>query len=135
MLQNISGLTVGRMADTKHYCYILWNNARTHTYAGYTVNPKRRLRQHNGELVGGAKYTSKFGPWSFAFIVSCDTWDNHKALSFEWHLKPHSRKRITSFKPVIERRFDLLCKAFQHPKFAGLDFGIHVAPEVLPHCL
>ena len=44
--------------DTKFYCYIIANNDcnsksssnRQRTYNGYTVNLKRRLRQHNGEI-------------------------------------------------------------------------------------
>jgi len=118
-----------------HYCYILWNEKRTHTYAGYTVNPTRRLRQHNGEIVGGAKYTSRFGPWSFAFIVSCDTWDNHKALSFEWHLKPHGRRRVVDHRSAIEKRFALLCAALSHAKFEGLEFEMFVAPDVMRLCI
>lgn len=32
-------------------------------YVGSTTHPPRRLRQHNGEIVGGARYTSKHRPW------------------------------------------------------------------------
>jgi len=32
-------------------------------YVGCTTNVKRRLRQHNGEIVGGGKYTSMHRPW------------------------------------------------------------------------
>lgn len=32
-------------------------------YVGCTTDPIRRLRQHNGEIVGGGKYTSKHRPW------------------------------------------------------------------------
>ena len=32
------------------YCYFL--RSQNQTYNGYTVDLKRRLRQHNGELVG-----------------------------------------------------------------------------------
>lgn len=33
------------------------------TYVGCTNDPVRRLKQHNGELPGGAKFTSKHRPW------------------------------------------------------------------------
>ncbi len=32
-------------------------------YVGCTTDPARRLRQHNGEIVGGGKYTAKHRPW------------------------------------------------------------------------
>ena len=32
-------------------------------YVGMTTDPARRLRQHNGEITGGGRYTSKFRPW------------------------------------------------------------------------
>ena len=32
-------------------------------YVGCTTAPPRRLRQHNGEIKGGGKYTSKHRPW------------------------------------------------------------------------
>ncbi len=63
------------------------------TYAGFTVDPARRLRQHNGELKGGARATTSRkaahgGEWAFALIVHSDAFaDRHLALSLEWHLK------------------------------------------------
>lgn len=37
-------------------------------YVGMSTDPKRRLRQHNGEIVGGGKYTSKHRPWRLKAI-------------------------------------------------------------------
>jgi predicted GIY-YIG superfamily endonuclease len=41
-----------------HYCYILYDKTSHRTYVGYTTEPTRRLRQHQGIIKGGAKYTT-----------------------------------------------------------------------------
>jgi len=47
-------------------CYLLTSlkeKCQDHTYIGFTVNPPRRLKQHNGLLPHGAWKTSKKRPW------------------------------------------------------------------------
>lgn len=48
--------------------YLLSNGTRT--YVGSTTDPARRLRQHNGEIMGGARSTSGKGPWHIVAYVS-----------------------------------------------------------------
>jgi predicted GIY-YIG superfamily endonuclease len=73
--------------------YILTNSKNRCTYIGITNNPIRRVRQHNGELVGGARYTTMRkgdGDWSiYGFI---DGLDKRLALSIEKKIHIHSRK-------------------------------------------
>ena len=59
-------------------------------YVGCTTDPARRLRQHNGELVGGSRYTSKHRPWVMKAIFGpyCG---QTEALKAEYTLK-HSKK-------------------------------------------
>jgi structure-specific endonuclease subunit SLX1 len=53
--------------------YILRSTVRhASLYIGSTPNPRRRLKQHNGEVCGGAGRTSKIGlrPWEMVGLVS-----------------------------------------------------------------
>lgn len=43
--------------------YLLRSEALGNTYAGVAKDVERRLSQHNGEVVGGAKATRAGRPW------------------------------------------------------------------------
>lgn len=77
--------------NAKWYCYILRNLTEVHknrTYNGFTNRPKNRLRQHNGELKGGARYTSKYGNKSWEMYVLITGFPNSQnALQCEWAIK------------------------------------------------
>lgn len=72
------------------YCYILRNKNPKYshlTYNGSTNNPKRRLRQHNEEISGGARYThGRGGGWEIYALIS-GFHDHKNALSCEWRIK------------------------------------------------
>lgn len=70
-----------------YYVYLLADVAERRTYVGFTTNVSRRLRQHNGELAGGARATRGRGPWVIAGCWTSPRWTSADALSFEWHLK------------------------------------------------
>ena len=124
-----------------HYCYALelvgfddrGSSRPRRTYVGYTVDPARRLRQHNGELAGGARATSRgLGKWRFLFVVAVEEgacrFGAHEGLSLEWHLKrgrggggkrnKGSRRRKTPTDPV-SNRVSLLREALSLQKFCA----------------
>ena len=72
--------------------YILCNSINTRTYVGMTNNLARRIRQHNGLISGGARYTSsnKNNIWYYHTII--ENFDKHNALSIEKKIKIYSRK-------------------------------------------
>ena len=82
------------------------------TYVGATVDLDKRLRQHNGEITGGAVMTTskvkKGKSWSRVCYVSGFP-DWRAALQFEWRWKQISRKLSASI-PPIERRLKSLRK-------------------------
>lgn len=81
-----------------HYCYILRNHHdpdKNRTYNGYTVDPVKRIRQHNQEIKGGAKYTKVWGEQSWEIYVVIKGFpDHHNALQCEWRIKHPAPKRV-----------------------------------------
>jgi putative endonuclease len=50
------------------FVYVLVSG-RGHTYVGIATDVGRRLRQHNGELVGGARSTRAHRPWRVGRVL------------------------------------------------------------------
>ena len=87
------------------------------TYVGCTNNFPRRIRQHNCELVGGAKITSrakKQGAHWVPLVFALGFIDNHEALSFEWHWKKMSQKQKGT---ATEKRKAALIELLKRPRF------------------
>ena len=91
----------------KYYCYIIRSSNPSYqnsTYNGSTNNLSRRLRQHNGEISGGAKATRGKGPW--VYIAIWEGFTSYKeALSCEWKIKhpTNQKKRPSQYNGVKGR--------------------------------
>lgn len=59
-------------------------------YVGSTTDFKRRLRQHNGEIQGGGRYTARHRPWKPAALFGPYA-DRREAFKAEMALK-HSKR-------------------------------------------
>ena len=60
-------------ADPQDWFVYLLRCADSTLYCGITTNLKKRLRQHNGELVGGAKYTKVRQPCELVYSEFADS--------------------------------------------------------------
>jgi len=75
------------------YCLVCTNGM---TYVGATKNLNRRLRQHNGEIKGGAVATTRYvkngHSWRrLCYVKNFPSWQ--AALQFEWRWKLISRQK------------------------------------------
>jgi len=82
--------------EKEYICYIIVSHNSNKTYVGITNDFQKRIRQHNGDLVGGAKYTHDGRPWRLAAMI--EGFQEHKqVLQFEWALK-YETKSINKYK-------------------------------------
>jgi predicted GIY-YIG superfamily endonuclease len=82
-------VTIGAIEDGRFYCCYLLSSlapaSKNKAYIGFTVDPARRLRQHNGGITGGAKKTKRKGrPWEQVMVVYGFP-SAFLARQFEWH--------------------------------------------------
>jgi predicted GIY-YIG superfamily endonuclease len=73
------------------YCVYLIKSDNL-TYVGMTNDFLHRIRQHNGEIKGGAKYTSRKNNWHPILIID-GFLDKKTACQCEWKMKHLSKKK------------------------------------------
>ena len=91
----------------KQYFVYLLESTNHNTYVGATIDLDHRLRQHNGEIKGGAVATTrkvnKGETWKrVCHIEGFPSWS--ECLKFEWAWKFYSRKLSTKLFPLNRRK-------------------------------
>lgn len=115
---NLIGSNKSRPVITKktrsYYCYLIYSNKiKNLTYNGSTPTLEKRIRQHNGELTGGAKATIRGRPWTY-FAILTGFPNRRNCLSCEWKLKnPVNGLRVWKYSGMTGRikALDLVLKS------------------------
>ena len=105
--------------DKLYIVYLLFNTKNNYTYLGITNNSSRRLRQHNGDIKGGAKYTHSFksdGEWKYYLQVTNLT--KKEALSLERKVK-NKRKYAKGDSP-LNRRLNVLMPTLEEFPYCSI---------------
>jgi len=118
------------------YCYLLYTdngsieNGKSQTYIGATVDPDRRLRQHNQEIVGGARATgirvAQGLTWKRAcYLTNLPEW--RTALQIEWRWKQLGRTQWKHIRNPIDRRLYSLrtLLSLEKPTSKGIPYAAY----------
>lgn len=81
------------------------------TYAGVSPDPVKRLRKHNGEISGGAKYTlsKPNGGWQHVCLIH-GFQTKIQALQFEWAVKHVAPRNAGGIQSRIKKLYTVLNK-------------------------
>lgn len=114
----------------EYYVYIILSHSRNCSYCGYTVDPVKRLRQHNGHISGGAKATKGKGPWEYLAVITCTAWKSKSpAMSLEWHIKHNSKSGFYGPQGRL-RALSLALHDYQNSKDNG-HMQLYIANDVM----
>lgn len=96
--------------------YLLKNTKNNYTYLGVTNNSVQRLRKHNKEIKGGARYTAmKKGSGEWVYHLKASGFTKSQALSIERTAKNLRKKakgrtpllkRLSVLEPILEKYVD-----------------------------
>jgi predicted GIY-YIG superfamily endonuclease len=90
--------------------YIIYNNG--FTYAGVSPDPVKRLKKHNGEISGGAKYTlSKGSGWKHVCIIT-GFQTKIQSMQFEWAVKHVPPRNLGGLINRIQKLYTVLNKKY-----------------------
>lgn len=127
-------MNISSQAEKPWFCYLLECSDKS-TYIGATVDVKRRLRQHNSELAGGARRTTAKSAggikrWQRILYVS-GFYSSIEALQFEWRWK-HLSKKSQKNSP-LERRLDVLPALLMFKDYGSLTVHVEECchPEII----
>lgn len=115
--------------DKPWYCYMLYSS-EGQTYIGATIDPNRRLRQHNCELAGGARATRmrviQGQEWRRACYVKGFP-NKTAALQFEWRWKRLSNRKDSEYRFLspVEKRIQALYEliALEKPTSSAIPYS------------
>ncbi|GAB6071447.1 GIY-YIG nuclease family protein [Thiomicrorhabdus hydrogeniphila] len=90
MKNPINLIQVESQGESDLWSVYLLRCADNSLYCGVTTNLTKRLRQHNGELVGGAKYTKVRQPCKLVYFEHAK--DRSEACKREYEIKQLPKK-------------------------------------------
>lgn len=89
-------------------------DGRRRSYRGFSTNWRRRLRQHRGELAGGARATRGWGGHYVSALITGFP-SQRQALSYEWYTKRNRVRWHRAPPGRVPRKLARFCAALCVP--------------------